>query len=32
MRSTMPDFPLTLQHFLWRATTLFPKKEIVTKR
>ncbi len=32
MRSTMPDFPLTLQHFLWRATTLFPKKEIVTRR
>ncbi len=32
MRSTMPDFPLTLQHFLWRATTLFPRKEIVTRR
>ena len=32
MRSTMPDFPLTLQHFLWRATTLFPTKEIVTRR
>ncbi len=32
MRSTMPDFPLTLQHFFWRATTLFPKKEIVTRR
>jgi fatty-acyl-CoA synthase len=32
MRSTMPDFPLTLQHFLWRSTTLFPKKEIVTRR
>ena len=32
MRSTMPDFPLTLQHFLWRSTTLFPSKEIVTKR
>ncbi len=32
MRSTMMDVPLTLQHFLWRATTLFPKKEIVTKR
>ncbi|HEV3460463.1 MAG TPA: long-chain fatty acid--CoA ligase [Candidatus Dormibacteraeota bacterium] len=28
----MPDFPLTLQHFLWRATTLFPGKEIVTRR
>jgi fatty-acyl-CoA synthase len=32
MRSTMPDFPLTLQHFLWRSTTLFPRKEIVTRR
>ena len=26
------DFPLTLQHFLWRSTTLFPTKEIVTRR
>src|SRR2546423_3531524 len=32
MRSTMPDFPLTLQHFLWRATPPFPRKEIVTRR
>src|SRR5437868_2969330 len=32
MRSTMPDFPLTLQHSLWRSTTLFPSKEIVTRR
>jgi fatty-acyl-CoA synthase len=32
MRSTMPDFPLTLQHFLWRSTALFPTKEIVTRR
>src|ERR1700730_9334882 len=32
MRSTMPDFPLTLKHFLWRSTTLFPSKEIVTRR
>jgi fatty-acyl-CoA synthase len=32
MRSTMPDFPLTLQHFLWRSTTLFPTKPIVTRR
>src|SRR2546428_373388 len=32
MRSTMPDFPLTLQHFLWRSTTLVPSKEIVTRR
>ncbi len=31
MHTTMPDFPLTLTHFLWRATTLFPSKEIVTK-
>ena len=32
MRSTMPDYPLTLQHFLWRSTALFPTKEIVTWR
>ena len=32
MRCTMPDFTLTLQHFLWRSTTLFPSKEIVTRR
>src|SRR2546429_708449 len=32
MRSTMPDYPLTIQHFLWRSTTLFPGKEIVTRR
>lgn len=32
MRSTMPDYPLTLQHFLWRSTALFPTKEIVTRR
>src|SRR6202040_879592 len=32
MRSTMPDFPLTLQDFLWRSTTLFPTKQIVTRR
>src|SRR5256885_14406727 len=32
MRSTMPEFPLTLQRFLWRSTTLFPRKEIVTRR
>src|SRR5918911_520702 len=30
MRSTIPDFPLTLQHFLWRAITLFPEKQIVS--
>jgi fatty-acyl-CoA synthase len=32
MRSTMMDAPLNLRHFLWRATALFPKKEIVTRR
>src|SRR6267143_6579601 len=32
MRSTMPDFPLSLRDFLWRSTTLFPTKEIVTRR
>jgi fatty-acyl-CoA synthase len=32
MRSTMPDLPLTLQHFLWRSMALFPNKEIVTRR
>lgn len=32
MRSTMSDFPLTLQHFLWRSTALYPLKEIVTRR
>jgi len=32
MRSTMMDVPLTLQHIFWRATALFPRKEIVTRR
>jgi len=32
MRSTMPDYPLTLQHFLWHSRTLFPDKEIVSRR
>src|SRR3977135_1814792 len=32
MRSTMPDFPLTLHHFLVRSPPLFPAKEIVTRR
>jgi fatty-acyl-CoA synthase len=30
MRSTMMDFPLTLQHTLDRAVRLFPRREIVT--
>src|SRR5438445_13212814 len=28
----MMDYPLTLQHMLWRVERLFDKKEIVTKR
>jgi fatty-acyl-CoA synthase len=28
----MQDYPLTLQHVLWRAQRLFEKKEIVSKR
>ena len=32
MHGTMQDFPLTLQHILWRIEKLFPKKEIVTLR
>src|SRR4030081_3633546 len=28
----MMDYPLTLQHMLWRVERLFAKKEIVTKR
>jgi len=28
----MQDYPLTLQHVLWRAQRLFDKKEIVSKR
>jgi len=28
----MQDYPLTLQHVLWRAERLFSRKEIVTKR
>ncbi len=31
MRSTMMGFPLTLNHLLERAGTLFPKSEIVTR-
>jgi acyl-CoA synthetase (AMP-forming)/AMP-acid ligase II len=32
MHGTMQDFPLTLQHILWRIEKLFPKKEIITLR
>ena len=31
MQGTMMDYPLTLRHFLERARTMFPKKEIATK-
>ena len=32
MDGLMMDYPLTLQHMLWRVQRLFDKKEIVTKR
>src|SRR3984893_18540268 len=32
MRGLMQDYPLTVQHMLWRIERLFAKKEIVTKR
>ncbi len=32
MQGLMQDFPLTLQHLLWRMERLFPKKEIVSLR
>ncbi len=32
VQGLMQDYPLTLQHVLWRAERLFSKKEIVTKR
>jgi fatty-acyl-CoA synthase len=32
MQSLMQDYPLTVQHVLWRAEKLFARKEIVTKR
>ena len=32
MEGTMQDAPLTLQHVLWRAATLFGRKEVVTKQ
>jgi fatty-acyl-CoA synthase len=31
MRGLMMDYPLTLTHFLERAHTLFPKKEVITR-
>ncbi len=32
MKAMMQDYPLTLQHILWRVEKLFGRKEIVTKR
>ena len=32
MKGLMQDYPLTVQHMLWRVERLFDKKEIVTKR
>ena len=32
MEQTMQDYPLTMQHILWRVEKLFRRKEIVTKR
>jgi len=32
VQGLMQDYPLTLQHVLWRAERLFSRKEIVTKR
>ena len=32
MEQTMQDYPLTVQHVLWRVENLFRRKEIVTKR
>jgi fatty-acyl-CoA synthase len=32
MRGLMQDYPLTVQHMLWRIERLFARKEIVTKR
>jgi fatty-acyl-CoA synthase len=31
MKGRMQDYPLTIQHLLWRMERLFAKKEIVTK-
>src|SRR2546430_14631683 len=32
MKGLMQDYPLTIQHMLWRMERLFDKKENVTKR
>jgi acyl-CoA synthetase (AMP-forming)/AMP-acid ligase II len=32
MKGLMQDYPLTVQHMLWRLERLFAKKEIVSKR
>ncbi|HXM55742.1 MAG TPA: long-chain fatty acid--CoA ligase [Candidatus Dormibacteraeota bacterium] len=32
MKGLMQDYPLTIQHMLWRMERLFDKKEVVTKR
>ncbi len=32
MEHTMQDYPLTVQHVLWRVEKLFRRKEIITKR
>ncbi|MGH7778024.1 MAG: long-chain fatty acid--CoA ligase [Candidatus Dormibacterales bacterium] len=32
MEGTMQEAPLTLQHVLWRAATLFGRKEVVTRQ
>jgi len=32
MKGLMQDYPLTVQHMLWRVERLFDKKEIVTRR
>ena len=32
MRGLMQDYPLTVQHMLWRVERLFNRKEIVSKR
>src|SRR5437016_10925031 len=32
MKGLMQDYPLTVQHMLWRAERLFSRKEIVSKR
>jgi len=32
MQGTMMDYPLTINHILWRLDRLFPKKAVVTQR